>query len=65
MLNKQGMVHGPFYSWIDPSDPRATDESIVNGVRLVLQTVQHHGPFTGVYGFSNGAYIFLMLPCET
>jgi len=53
----QGMVHGPFYSWIDQSDARATDESIVNGVRLVLQAVQHHGPFDGIYGFSNGGLI--------
>lgn len=53
------MVHGPFYSWIDQSDARATDESIVNGVRLVLQAVQHHGPFDGIYGFSNGAYLLV------
>lgn len=53
----EGLVHGPFYSWIDPSNENAMNESIVNSVRLVMKVVNAHGPFDGVYGFSNGKII--------
>lgn len=52
-----GLFHGPFYSWIDTSDEKAMNESVVNAVRLVLKAVKVHGPFDGVYGFSNGGLI--------
>jgi len=52
-----GLFHGPFYSWIDTSDEKALNESIVNSVRLVMRVVNAHGPFDGVYGFSNGGLI--------
>ena len=56
--NLDGLFRGPFYSWIDDSSVWAMNESIVNSVRLVLKAVQMHGPFDGIYGFSNGKHIY-------
>ena len=52
-----GLFHGPFWSWLDNTDAQSLNESLVNGVRLVLKVVAAHGPFDGVYGFCNGAII--------
>lgn len=49
-----GLVQGPFYSWIDDSNSDALNETIINSVRLVLRVVEKYGPFEMVYGFSNG-----------
>ena len=40
--NLEGLVHGPFYSWID-----GTNVKIVNAARLVIKVVNMHGPFDG------------------
>ena len=56
--NLDGLFRGPFYSWIDDSSVWAMNESIVNSVRLVMKAVQMHGPFDGIYGFSNGKHIY-------
>lgn len=49
-----GIVNGPFFSWFDPNDDtHRLNESIVKSVRLVLNFLAEHGPFDGVYGFSN------------
>jgi len=49
-----GLVYGPFYSWIDKSETKKVNDSIVESVRHVIETVHTHGPFDGVYGFSQG-----------
>ena len=51
--NLAGLVHGPFYSWIDATDEKTMNESIVNAVRLVVKVSQIHGPFDGkcIYRF--------------
>lgn len=56
-----GMFHGPFYSWIDGSTPEAANESVVNAVRLVLKAARAHGPFDGIYGFSNGKFVIVVV----
>ena len=51
-----GLVHGPFYSWI-AEDKTSFDEDVMASVRRVLDAVIKHGPFDGIYGFSQGALI--------
>jgi acyl-CoA synthetase (AMP-forming)/AMP-acid ligase II len=54
----EGLVRGPFYSWIDAEgSEEAVNESIVNAVRLVIKAADLYGPFDAVYGFSNGGLI--------
>eukprot|EP00588_Corethron_pennatum_P012659 CAMPEP_0194265640 /NCGR_PEP_ID=MMETSP0169-20130528/814_1 /TAXON_ID=218684 /ORGANISM="Corethron pennatum, Strain L29A3" /LENGTH=1665 /DNA_ID=CAMNT_0039006149 /DNA_START=543 /DNA_END=5540 /DNA_ORIENTATION=+ len=52
----EGLVHGPFYSWIDPNDDNS-GSSLITAVANVLSTAIHCGPFDGVYGFSSGGLV--------
>ncbi len=49
-----GLIHGPFYSWIDDNKENQP-RSIIAGVRDILKVTKSHGPFDGAYGFSSGA----------
>jgi len=52
----EGLVHGPFYSWIDPNDNNS-GSSLITAVGNVLSAVNHLGPFDGIYGFSSGGLV--------
>lgn len=51
-----GMVHGPFYSWLDEDATNLTKD-VITSVQYVLDAVSKNGPFDGIYGFSQGALI--------
>eukprot|EP00984_Skeletonema_dohrnii_P025018 scaffold14161_cov121-Skeletonema_dohrnii-CCMP3373.AAC.2 len=48
-----GLINGPFYSWLDKDD----SASIIKAVRDVVSFCDSHGPFDGIYGFSSGAVV--------
>lgn len=52
----EGLVHGPFYSWVG-TDLSRKDAQVVTSVKYVMNAIDLHGPFDGVYGFSQGALI--------
>mmetsp|Transcript_85758 Transcript_85758/g.246163 ORF Transcript_85758/g.246163 Transcript_85758/m.246163 type:complete len:237 (-) Transcript_85758:157-867(-) len=53
----QDQIPGPFYVWSDAPRGRHSRETLRAGVEHVLRYVASHGPFDGIYGFSNGGLI--------
>lgn len=56
----ESLVRGPFYSWFNDASVMQ-DDNIIASVRNILTLVQNMGPFDGVYGFSNGAAMALLV----
>jgi hypothetical protein len=51
-----GLVYGPFYSWLD-EDEKKCGASLITAVRDVLTVAKKSGPFDGIYGFSSGGHV--------
>jgi hypothetical protein len=52
----EGLVYGPFYSWLD-EDEEKRGASLIAAVRDVLTVAKHSGPVDGIYGFSSGGHV--------
>ncbi len=55
-------VAGPWHSWLPPAqdgdcDGRALRRALCEAVCTVLAAVEAHGPFDGIYGFSQGGLV--------
>ena len=48
MLSQRG-----FRAWLDPAEPEV--EALEHALRGVLAFVREHGPYDGLYGFSQGS----------
>jgi len=51
-----GLVHGPFFSWLN-LEKEKLGRSLIEAVQRVLTAVHVHGPYDGVYGFSTGGIV--------
>jgi len=59
-----GLIRGPYYSWFeDNMDGEDLRQSIIAGIRGILQVSETLGPFDGVYGFSSGAAMAALAAC--
>ena len=57
-----GLVHGPFFSWINPEKEKL-GRSLIEAVQRFLIAVHVHGPYDGIYSFSTGG-IFASLAAD-
>lgn len=51
-----GLIHGPFYSWIDIDNEKG-GRSLIEAVHKILTAVHLNGPYDGIYGFSVGGLV--------
>jgi len=55
------IVQGPYFSWFDVENLDDAEDAIITCIRDILNVVQYFGPFDGVYGFSNGAAMAMLV----
>lgn len=59
----QGLVSGPWYSWLPKSiaygdvSQQKLQDYLSEALETVLKTIESEGPFDGIFGFSQGAVI--------
>lgn len=59
----QGIVNGPFYSWVDSrKDIKQCEleDSLRSSINELLSFIEEYGPFDGLYAFSSGSFIATM-----
>lgn len=52
---------GPYFSWFEPNDPEQRSDQLLQSLRSVITYVKDNGPFSAVYGFSQGAGVAALL----